>query len=91
MKRLAELLDGPLMAAYTYCYPHKTAHRPLNPTVALHDVWSAEDRRALFLYLHVPFCPHRCGYCNLFSLARPEKQLVNRWLDAISVIRSRRI
>ena len=40
---------------YVYAYPHKTAYRPLSPRPALRDVWAAEDRSALFLYLHVPF------------------------------------
>ena len=83
MKRLADMLDAPPLTAYTYSYPHKTAHRPLDPPVALRDLWSAEDRRSLFLYLHVPFCPRRCGYCNLFSLALPQEPLVRRWLDAV--------
>ena len=33
MKRIAEVIDGPPFAAYTYSYPHKTAHRPLDPSV----------------------------------------------------------
>jgi oxygen-independent coproporphyrinogen III oxidase len=52
---------------YVYAYPHKTAYRPLSPRPALRDVWAAEERSALFLYLHVPFCEMRCGFCNLFT------------------------
>ncbi len=63
----AHLQGGPYQA-YTYGYPHKTAYRLLDPPVALQDVWAAEDRRNLFLYLHIPFCEMRCGFCNLFTL-----------------------
>ena len=36
------------------------------------------------LYLHVPFCRHRCGYCN-FSLVAGRDHLVERYLDAIAI------
>lgn len=33
-------------------------------------------------YLHVPFCRHRCGYCN-FSVVADRDDLIDRYLDAI--------
>lgn len=33
-------------------------------------------------YLHVPFCAHRCGYCN-FTLVAGRDDLVPRYLDAL--------
>jgi oxygen-independent coproporphyrinogen III oxidase len=83
MKIAADLLDGPPLVGYTYSYPHKTAHRPLSRPVRLGELWSAEDRGALSLYLHVPFCKRRCSYCNLFSLCGAEEDLVRRYLDAV--------
>jgi oxygen-independent coproporphyrinogen-3 oxidase len=68
---------------YAYAYPHKTAYRPLRPPVPLREVWSAELREALFLYLHVPFCEMRCGFCNLFTQANPEGDLEARYLTAL--------
>ncbi len=66
---------------YLYSYPHKTAYRALAPGQTLTHAWRDEDRSALFLYVHIPFCEMRCGFCNLFTLARPQHSLVNRWLD----------
>ena len=84
MIRLGEVLGEPSLATYTYSYPHKTAHRPLHRPARLRDLWATEDRSSLFLYLHVPFCENRCGYCNLFSLKGAESELISRYLDAIA-------
>jgi coproporphyrinogen III oxidase-like Fe-S oxidoreductase len=65
---------------YLYAYPHKTAYRPLRPRPALPDVWADEPRDALFLYLHLPFCEMRCGFCNLFTRANPPAEQVGRYL-----------
>ena len=55
----------------------ETAYRPLNPQPSLADVWADERRDALFLYLHVPFCEMRCGFCNLFTRANPPAEHVD--------------
>jgi oxygen-independent coproporphyrinogen-3 oxidase len=77
------MLAEPAYAGYAYAYPHKTAYRPLQPPVALREVWADERREALFLYLHVPFCEMRCGFCNLFTLTRPKDNLADTFLAAL--------
>ncbi|MEH1013239.1 STM4012 family radical SAM protein [Micromonospora sp. CPCC 206060] len=73
-------LDGSPYQGYLYAYPHKTAYRPLRPRPALRDVWAGERRDGLFLYLHLPFCEMRCGFCNLFTRANPPAEQVARYL-----------
>ncbi|GAB3662980.1 STM4012 family radical SAM protein [Actinocorallia lasiicapitis] len=68
---------------YVYAYPHKTAYRPLVPEPSLRDAWHAEDRSALFLYLHIPFCEIRCGFCNLFTRLGAGTDLTGAYLDAL--------
>lgn len=80
---LESLLRMPPYQAYSYSYPHKTAYRALHEPRALRDVWAEEDRSALFLYLHIPFCSYRCGFCNLFTLARPSTEAVERYLGQL--------
>ena len=38
--------------------------------------------RARSAYIHVPFCRHRCGYCN-FSVVAGRDDLIDRYLAAI--------
>lgn len=68
---------------YVYAYPHKTAYRPLAPWPSLREVWAGEARDALFLYLHVPFCEMRCGFCNLFTRTGAPQELTAAYLDAL--------
>jgi oxygen-independent coproporphyrinogen III oxidase len=68
---------------YAYAYPHKTAYRPLDPGVPLSLAWQSEDKRRLFLYVHLPFCEMRCGFCNLFTTVLPGGSLVDQTLAAI--------
>ncbi len=80
---LEPLLESPPYQAYSYSYPHKTAYRALAEPKPLRDAWAHENRDALFLYLHIPFCSYRCGFCNLFTLARPSANTVARYLDQL--------
>ncbi|SEN13622.1 STM4012 family radical SAM protein [Nonomuraea pusilla] len=66
---------------YVYAYPHKTAYRPLDPRPALADVWAGERPGAL--YVHIPFCEMRCGFCNLFTRTGAPESLVSAYLDAL--------
>ncbi|MEU9189402.1 STM4012 family radical SAM protein [Streptomyces sp. NPDC048484] len=69
--------------SYTYAYPHKTAYRQLAPEPRLADLWAGESRQALSLYLHIPFCEIRCGFCNLFTRIGAPDGLTGRYLDAV--------
>ena len=75
MITLRQITDGTPYAAYAYSYPHKTAYRPLTPPRPLAEAWAGEAKDALFLYLHVPFCEMRCGFCNLFTAANPREEI----------------
>ncbi|MDO0929419.1 STM4012 family radical SAM protein [Streptomyces sp. TG1A-8] len=68
---------------YVYAYPHKTAYRRLPGRPALKSLWAAEDKSALCLYLHIPFCEVRCGFCNLFTRIGAPDGLVGAYLYAL--------
>ncbi|MFJ6199073.1 STM4012 family radical SAM protein [Micromonospora sp. NPDC092111] len=73
-------LDGSPYQQYLYAYPHKTSYRALRPRPLLADLWRAEARDALFLYVHLPFCEMRCGFCNLFTRANAPQEQVTAYL-----------
>ncbi|GAP93774.1 STM4012 family radical SAM protein [Leptolyngbya sp. NIES-2104] len=67
---------------YVYSYPHKTAYRELKPR-SLSEVWATENKNALFLYIHIPFCEMRCGFCNLFTTVSHSDDFVGRYVAAL--------
>ncbi|GAA1575432.1 STM4012 family radical SAM protein [Streptomyces globosus] len=69
--------------AYVYAYPHKTAYRRLPDRPALRDLWAGQPKDALSLYLHIPFCEVRCGFCNLFTRIGAPDGLTTAYLDAL--------
>ena len=83
MITLHQVTEGTPYAAYAYSYPHKTAYRPLTPARPLRELWADESKDALFLYLHVPFCEMRCGFCNLFTAANPREEVAERYVAAL--------
>ncbi|NEU72716.1 coproporphyrinogen III oxidase family protein [Hassallia byssoidea VB512170] len=83
MQNLKSFLEKSPYQAYVYSYPHKTAYRPLTPPVKLADLWSKQDRQALFLYIHIPFCEMRCGFCNLFTTVTHNEDFVSQYVRTV--------
>ena len=67
---------------YMYSYPHKTAYRPLS-NASITDSLSCLSGPGHSLYLHLPFCEAKCGYCNLFSVTGQSTEAIDRYLDAV--------
>lgn len=80
---LADRMNDDQFAGYAYAYPHKTSYRRLDPPIRLSEAWATEEKYALFLYVHLPFCEMRCGFCNLFTTVQPENRFVTDTLNAI--------
>lgn len=72
MTSLKSTINGNYFQGYSYSYPHKSSYRPLSQPRLLSDIWEKENKEQLFLYLHIPFCEMRCGFCNLFTIANPK-------------------
>ncbi|BDD04344.1 STM4012 family radical SAM protein [Aureibacter tunicatorum] len=80
---LKEYIKESYFHSYAYSYPHKMSYRSFEKPVSLKRIWEKESKDNLFLYLHVPFCEMRCGFCNLFTIANPKSDLQNPFVEAL--------
>lgn len=66
--------------------PNQNPPETSEPNAPTHPKDSAtflpQGRRPRSLYIHIPFCRHRCGYCN-FSLVAGRDHLIERFLSAL--------
>ncbi|OZQ94800.1 coproporphyrinogen III oxidase [Paenibacillus sp. VTT E-133291] len=69
--------------SYLYSYPHKTAYSDLQPPLPLEALWRDEPAESFFLYMHIPFCGARCGFCNLFTLPDKRANVHATYVDAL--------
>lgn len=69
--------------SYLYSYPHKTAYRDLQPAQSLKELWERDQTDYYFLYMHIPFCGARCGFCNLFTLPDRRADVHAQYVDAL--------
>lgn len=67
---------------YMYSYPHKTAYIALDQ-IDVREYFSCLLSQENSLYLHIPFCQYKCGYCNLFSVAGAEGLLMEEYINAV--------
>lgn len=52
--------------------------------MAASETYHPQLARPRSAYVHIPFCRHRCGYCN-FSLVANRDYLIDRYLDALEI------
>ena len=74
---------------YMYSYPHKTAYRSLKNTdfgdsgINLADVINRLEGQENSLYIHIPFCQYKCGYCNLFSVVGQNIERMEQYVEVM--------
>lgn len=51
-----------------------------------HDVPTIDPHHAFCIYIHIPFCPERCTFCDCYSfrLASKREEHVNRYLNLLA-------
>lgn len=68
-EQLLERIDSMIKKAKwpgdIYTYPHANAFKKVN--VDIEKLW--EKAQDINLYVHIPFCAHKCSYCGLLSCA----------------------
>ena len=73
----------PRYVDYMYSYPHKTAYRSFPSPVSLLPYLEQVEEQKASLYFHIPFCSHKCGYCNLFSLQTNRADYIATYLETL--------
>ncbi len=84
MPTLKDTIQQNYFQGYSYSYPHKSAYRPLKQPRPLREMWQDEPKDQLFLYVHIPFCEMRCGFCNLFTIANPKDNLQSPYIQQLA-------
>lgn len=69
---------------YMYSYPHKTAYGALKG-VNFEDYAGNLIGGENSIYIHIPFCQYKCGYCNLFSVAGADKSLTEAYVRQMEI------
>lgn len=72
------------LVSYAYSYPHKSSYRRLDPPVPIAEAWRTEELTRAALYVHIPFCEMRCGFCNLFTQSQPDGGFVAAYLETLA-------
>lgn len=67
---------------YMYSYPHKTAYGSLE-NINLNDYFYHLEGGGHSLYLHLPFCESKCGYCDLFSVTGFNKISIDHYIESV--------
>lgn len=87
MSELARLLQGGAIPPFVYAYPTRSAYRPLSPSWTLERVWEEDKEHSLTddlnIYVHVPFCGYKCGFCNLYTTICRDEDVFDAYVDAL--------
>ncbi len=100
---LARHIKQGVIPPFNYAYPSRSTYRPLNGSWNIRDIWAEDLKRhsvpELNLYLHVPFCRYKCGFCNLYTVISEDMDVYDAYTAALctqirdhtEIIQSRRL
>lgn len=81
------LVRGGAIPPFVYCYPTRSSYRELDSSWTLERIWDEDLHisltRDVNIYVHVPFCRYKCGFCNLYTVTTTEQDLYDAYVDAI--------
>ncbi|MBN1205482.1 MAG: radical SAM protein [Myxococcaceae bacterium] len=84
---LSPLVEAGAIPPFVYCYPPRSSYRDLPEQWTIERIWEEDKKHSptngLNLYLHVPFCRYKCGFCNLYAVVSHDRSLYDRYTDAL--------
>jgi oxygen-independent coproporphyrinogen-3 oxidase len=79
---IKKVLEDPYQN-YIYSYPHKMSYREFKSPIELKSLWGENDAEAITLYIHIPFCISKCGYCNLMSSTKIQRDRIHSYVKQL--------
>ncbi|MCI3269661.1 coproporphyrinogen-III oxidase family protein [Streptomyces cylindrosporus] len=80
-------VEGEAIPPFVYTYPPRSAYRPLSMPRSAQAIWATDldytPENDLNLYLHMPFCRYKCGFCNLYTITSTSHSLYDAYVDAV--------
>src|SRR5271154_1822913 len=84
---LSQLIEGGAIPPFVYCYPPRSAYRPLEERWSVDRIWEIDRSNSLTqdlnVYIHVPFCRYKCGFCNLYTVLCTDEQSYDDYVNAV--------
>ncbi|MFB7172854.1 coproporphyrinogen-III oxidase family protein [Streptomyces sp. NPDC056254] len=86
--QIADQIAQGVIPPYQYSYPPRSTYRPLpEGRWSIPEIWAADLAHhqvpELNLYLHVPFCDRKCGFCNLYTIISTDEDVFDAYTDAL--------
>jgi len=67
---------------YVYTYPLKGAYRPLADYTSVIKAWCLASG-PLNIYVHIPYCGMKCGFCNLFTTTQGTAEALEHYTRSV--------
>lgn len=87
LENLRAALREEYIPPFVCVYPPRSAYLPTEVPESLGDVWESDLVRSgtdLNIYVHVPFCAYKCGFCNLYTTICTQDEQHARYVSALS-------
>ena len=83
---LAQMVEDDTIPPFVYTYPPRSAYVPVERPATTEHVWASPEAGSsddLNVYIHVPFCDYRCGFCNLYTLVEHDDVRKDAYVQAL--------
>ncbi len=84
---LRDLVNEGAIPPFVYSYPTRSSYRELDPQLNIERIWQEDEKLSpchdLNLYIHVPFCRYKCGFCNLYTVLSKEQSVYDAYTEAL--------
>lgn len=75
---MKELEKEKIYSQYMYSFPHKKMYENIDKNIIKNILLTVNGE--ISLYIHIPFCSSKCGYCNLFSVVTKENDYIDKYV-----------